>query len=227
MNCSKFSKSRTKDTCLTKKELIQVGREITHKNLQVMPKKDIITKLEKILGVSFSTHERQLFHYIKDPNLRFHLKYMLFKPRIKNILEGLKTSEISSIMYQATKKHPSFVYLGTFPADYIVKIPKNTEKQYGFIMNTKPNNHPGEHWCAFYISSNKVSFFDSNGDKPNKYHSLIYNSFPTREYNKIPYQNTDGLCGLYAINFLLCKIKDSSCQEYKDNRVKKIFQALF
>ena len=36
---------------------------------------------------------------------------------------------------------------------------------YCFILNTHPNNAPGEHWLAFYFNSNtkKLEYFDSFG----------------------------------------------------------------
>lgn len=227
MNCSRVSKSRTNDSCLTKKELQQVSKETVGKTLSGN-KKDIIKKLESVLTFSFSSQEHLLFRYIKDPYLRFHVKYMLFKPEIKDVLSGLMTEEINTIMYQSTYGNTSFKYLGTFPADHTLKIPKNSGVSYGFIMNTKPGGHSGEHWCAFFIKGNHVKFFDSNGSQPNKYHKKIYNQFDKQEYNKIAYQKTDGLCGLYAINFLLCESKSRQiCQTYQDSSIKKILKVLF
>jgi len=225
--CSRISKSRTKDTCLTKEELHRVSKDVIGKNL-AGNKKDIIKKLEQALLFSFSKKEQTLFHHITDPYLRFHIKHMLFKPKIKDVLEGLKTSEIDTIMYQSTHGNKYFKYLGTFPADASVQIPKENNMSYGFIMNTKPGNHPGEHWCSFFIQGNRVKFFDSNGSAPNKYHMKIYNQYRVREYNKVAYQNTDGLCGLYAINALLCESKSQQiCQPYQDRAIKKILKVLF
>ena len=82
---------------------------------------------------------------------------------------------------RALKQDPttSKTFCGVFPSD---KLPQTIEKYpCGIVANTDPNDKPGEHWIAMFISfeqkgsSKKGSFFDPLGKSPEFYGTSFTN----------------------------------------------------
>lgn len=69
-------------------------------------------------------------------------------------------------------KELSRYVLGVFPSD---RIPTQIQTfPCGFILNTDPQNRPGNHWVAVYITSpGKGEFFYSLGRNPTFYYPLF------------------------------------------------------
>ena len=64
------------------------------------------------------------------------------------------------------------LFLGCFASNELPIKPKYPSC---FVVNTKPRNHPGEHWVAFNYSSNgSCFFFDSYAQNPAKYNFETY-----------------------------------------------------
>ena len=55
-------------------------------------------------------------------------------------------------------------FCGVFPSD---KLPTFIERfPCGIVVNSQPHNDPGEHWLAFYLSSEyRAEFFNSTGNR--------------------------------------------------------------
>jgi len=147
----------------------------------------------------------------------------------------LNTIQISE--YFHGKEFPDFHYIGTLPSDQHPKLQlkniANTDPpiKLGIIFNTKPASHAGEHWVAVYIDGARrtVEYYDPYGDKPvshnmkflkklekqnedlpkNKKFQFKINLKPHQKlfinYNKKKFIND--MCGVYAVIFLLRRIK--------------------
>ena len=61
--------------------------------------------------------------------------------------------------------------LGVFAADQLPDI--LPRRSCGFIANTDVSSQPGQHWLAFFINDDSVECFDSYGQDPSVYNSLL------------------------------------------------------
>ena len=96
-------------------------------------------------------------------------------------------------------------YLGTYPA---CVHPKSKKSCYAFISNIDEHDEAGQHWCAWVVKEDTVSFFDSFGREP------WNESFPYHfreivdEFKRIKYTNTriqnwaSKTCGYFCIHFI-------------------------
>jgi hypothetical protein len=145
--------------------------------------------------------------------------------------EWLSTIDINSIMNQYQELHSEFMYLGTVPIDFKkiypeifnVSLKKDSHTKYGMIVNTDPSTKSGKHWIALFIdeSDNTICFFDSNGSDPPKqvlaFIKKINKNNPKKFQvfiNAETHQREDGTCGLYALNFIVSRIKGQQCSNY-------------
>lgn len=76
-----------------------------------------------------------------------------------------------------------------------------------FIINTEKRNHPGEHWLAFFVTSNgDVEFFDPIGLPPKFYGLDSYLRSITKGKIKFSNKRVQGFfsnyCGVYCVYFL-------------------------
>ena len=95
------------------------------------------------------------------------------------------------------------LFLGCFASNELPIKPKYPSC---FVVNTKPRNHPGEHWVAFNYSSNgSCFFFDSYAQNPAKYNfeTYIKNTATSWSFNKKHIQGFSNFCGHYCILYLL------------------------
>ena len=84
------------------------------------------------------------------------------------------------------------------------RIPQR--KNVAYVVNTHPNNMPGQHWVAFYFAKDTVFYFDSYG------RDICYKSFLKfalkRKTNQIVryrqrLQGSGKTCGEYCMYFIL------------------------
>lgn len=234
--CSINSKSRTSEySCLTKKDLVEVYNKIFGKDVKntSMNKKELHRLLTKHIGIT------EELWWVSDKNLPARIvdkiKYYIYKPYgpIKDS-EWLYSSDINTIMKQYEKyindKNVSFTYYKTIGSDHFthntfVDNGKNT----GIIFNTDKEGGKGEHWVSVYITKKTVHYYDSLGNKP--YGDIL--KFIKSLNKKIivdskKHQNQDGLCGLYAIEFIVRKALDRDMADMTDNNIggtrKKLFK---
>lgn len=159
--------------------------------------------------------------------------------------EWLNTINIDAIMTQYEESNNNFNYLGTFPIDFKKMYPEvfettiKTKHKYAAIFNTDPSNKPGQHWIALVIDgvAKSICFFDSNGTNPPKEITAFINKINKKlRYhvfiNTKVHQTGDGSCGLYAINFIVSRLKGISCEQYfnciaSDRFIEKTRKKLF
>ena len=82
-----------------------------------------------------------------------------------------------------------------------------------YIINTKPRNHPGEHWLALFYEKNGVAtFFDSYAQSPDTYRlkSYLLKTSLDYQYNQKRIQGNSSFCGYYCLLFLLLKARNRS-----------------
>jgi hypothetical protein len=146
----------------------------------------------------------------------------------------LSNIQIDHIMKQFEKKVNEFKYFGTISADHFKLHPKDISKikkneSVGLIFNTDITKLPGKHWVAVFIKKNKVEYFDSNGEKPNKYISEFLKHFKNVELvNKKVIQHFNGDCGDFSMAFLMLRALHSSKIPLSDNialHLRKVFFA--
>ncbi len=171
-------------------------------------------------------------------------KTMVFKPTLlkKGTWSWLNDDDIMKLMKQyqvyynksksnaKTKSNRSpFCFYGVFPSDYfklskgrkeIKPIQKLVAKgtKVGIVFNLDPSHLPGSHWVAVYLGKNlhgtTVEYFDSYGDKPTKDIREFLESFGEPTVNRVQHQRKNGVCGVYAINFLLSRLYGVSFESY-------------
>ncbi len=92
-------------------------------------------------------------------------------------------------------------FLGTYPACI---TPETNKKFYTFITNTDTHDESGEHWNAWVVNNDSVTFFDSYGRSP---HLLNYYDV-VKKFNHVKYTTkclqdvNSQTCGLFCIHFL-------------------------
>ena len=112
----------------------------------------------------------------------------------KNINRVLKTNSV-------TKKY----FLGTYPACI---LPSRSNQPYSFITNTHKHDEPGEHWNAWFINKNKLSFFDSFGRDPRdvsfpQFYGDIVRQFSHVSFTVHSIQDISSVtCGHFCIHFI-------------------------
>lgn len=221
--CSIIARSKTKDyTCLSKKQLVIILKSYnkeygTDYKISNSTKREIYEVLKQILKKDDT--EWWKFSFIPD-DINLYLKVLAFKPKKpKNKWGWISQSSINNIMYQYeeyfNKNKIKFKYFGTLSADYFKLYPEQIKYIYnnsipiGIIFNTDISSGKGEHWVSIYITKNEVFYFDSNGNNPNKYIKDFIKRLKKKVYiNTIEYQKRDGVCGIYAIEYILMKAQN-------------------
>ena len=99
----------------------------------------------------------------------------------------MKGSAIVSALSDVT------VFGGVFASDQLHRIKKGKV----YVVNTKPVNHPGEHWIVIDWTTRRPFFFDSFGRDPQTY------GFPSMKYSTYKLQhlksNTGGMYVTYYV----------------------------
>jgi hypothetical protein len=118
-------------------------------------------------------------------------------------MEPLSTVDINHILMNnsVTSRH----FIGTYPA---CVLPTSRRKQYSFITNVDAHDEQGQHWTAWSVKNDTVSFFDSFGRKYDDetlptYFSDIVDLFDGVTYSARRVQSwTSVACGHFSIHFL-------------------------
>jgi hypothetical protein len=206
-------------TCALKKEIVINGK--TSKELHT----ELNNRLNKISKQEYSWIELDFINEITDKNLKEKLLNYTFKPKSpKGKYSWLNTTNIEQVLHQYEELYDTknFKFIGAQPADYSLfqKINYNSlfkVKKIGIVFNTDKHDKPGQHWVCTFIDNKKksIEYFDSLGNKPNKYILDFFNHFKNYSfiYNKIEFQKGQSNCGIYAINFILLKLKNYSFNE--------------
>lgn len=220
--CSVLSKSADKkESCLTKKQLKKVTK-LHNKEYCKMDKKCklplevtkpvLLKNLKKSLDIK---DEERLakFNFIKKDKMTYYtLKKLMYKKRLSYRKNGwLTTYDIDDVMVQYALRY-NFSYRGAVPSDYFLTHSFKRSYPAYLIFNTDPSHMPGSHWVSMVMNEDHtVDYFDSNGMKPNRYIKKFLDNqgCKLRWYNKKPLQNKDGLCGVYAMYFLITKAKEN------------------
>lgn len=108
---------------------------------------------------------------------------------------------------------PRVKFLGVFPRDHTKFLVAHTLDAHTFplcfVSNTKPSTSRGEHWVAFYYTSeHSAEFFDSYGLHPSLYDfhlqpihsSIVWNQRCLQQLNS-------NVCGQYCIYYLYQRIR--------------------
>ena len=206
-------------TCALKKEII-----INNKSaLELHTELDY--RLNKICKQEYCWIELDFINEITDKNLKEQILNYTFKPiSPKGKYSWLNTHNIEQVLHQYEECTKNFKFLGAQPADFslVQKINYNNLfkiKKLGIVFNTDNHNKPGKHWVSVFINNTNtkknIEYFDSLGNKPNKYIQDFLNHFKNYNfiYNKIEFQKGQSNCGIYACNFIIMKIKGYSFNE--------------
>lgn len=139
-------------------------------------------------------------------------------------IKPLTTSDINRILKRNVVTKGMF--LGSFPS--CIK-PRTKKKMYAYISNTDNHDHKGQHWCAWFIKDDCITFFDSFGRKPwdktLPFHFRdIVSNYTCLQYNDLRLQNWNSVtCGYYCIHFIysLClglEYENFLSEYYSNNR---------
>ena len=106
-------------------------------------------------------------------------------------------------------KYTKEKFIGVLARD---ELPEHLKFPCCFILNTKPRNHRGEHWLAFYYDTEgKCDFFDSYGQSPSRYNLTDFINKSSRSrwfWNRKRIQGRSKFCGYYCLLFLLFRSRN-------------------
>jgi len=167
--------------------------------------------------------------YLEYPRLYESINYFALKPKGTKKKNGwLSTNNISFVMKQYEKVFPQFKFLSCSPSDYYKVAPNVVAKNYAAIVFNLDNSHqPGSHWVAVFfdntVSPPEIEYFDSTGSKPNK-NLLAFLHLPTFrtfqiKWSTYPHQKGDSACGIYAMYYILSRLKGETKEEMNEKRI--------
>lgn len=160
----------------------------------------------------------------------------------------LKTSQINKIMQQYEVCYDDFIYIGAATWDFYYlheyygpsinifnKFLRNELSgitKCGLIINTDTFDKPGKHWVGIFITPLCIEYFDSNGREPSEKNigKLLKDIIGSRKlkYNQKRLQHQSSECGMFAINFLIHKLNNSSKYEnMSDEDMIKLRKKIF
>jgi len=175
-----------------------------------------------------------------------------FRPKPDSKKENnwlLSTIDITNVLRQYQKVYPDFKSFGALPnnfnhSQFITKITKPGKyKHFAFVINDDPDTMDGSHWVALYIKlSGKnawIEYYDSYGQKPlphvAQFIKKIKNALEsegikiTLKINKHRLQKGNTECGMFAINFIIERLKGKcfECIKKNDKEVQVYRQKYF
>ncbi len=118
-------------------------------------------------------------------------------------INPLNTTELDQTLKNSSVTKGS--YLGAYPS---CTKPKTKKKMYSFISNTGEHHETGQHWCAWVVIGNKISFFDSFGREPwdstfPTHFQEIVADFRYVQYTKTRIQDWNSkTCGYFCLHFI-------------------------
>ena len=125
----------------------------------------------------------------------------------------------SSQLERALRTHRETrdVFVGVFASDQLPVCPRQ-KKPLALIVNTDPSHKPGLHWCAFYITTDCVYYFDPYGIPP------LVKSFQTllkcRRRNEVfgkRLQGRGSVCGHYCMYYILAMVRGKDFDLFGDD----------
>lgn len=210
------------DKCIKRTDLINLKSGDLYK--------DISEKLNKLCNNEYCWVDINFMKSIPDIAILESILYFTFKPKgtiDKN--EWLSTYHINNILQQYQDMYKKdFIFLGAQPSDFskIFKVDwkKLKKKKYiGIVFNIDPHDKPGKHWLSIFIDNkNKtVDYFDSLGHVPTKNISSFLKHFKTYKLNinYKAYQKGGSQCGIYAIHFLIERLRGETFKEIKNSGI--------
>ena len=118
-------------------------------------------------------------------------------------MEDATNKDLNDILFKnsVTKRY----YIGTFPA---CLFPIINSKKATFITNTDEHDNSGEHWNAWVVVDDCLTFFDSFGRSPlditlpKQYHDFA-KTFKKYKYVKYRVQDwSSNMCGYFCVHFI-------------------------
>lgn len=171
------------------------------------------------------------------------LTQFTFKPKApKGTYTWFNTTNINDILYQYQILYKQFIFLGAVPCDitrifkFNFKKLKSNTRFIGIVFNTDKHNKGGQHWVAAFIDNSKknIDFFDSLGNKPNKYMKEFFNHFEDYCFyqNNVIHQKGNSNCGVYSCFFIIQRLKGKTMNAINsriisDNEMTKYRKILF
>ena len=122
----------------------------------------------------------------------------------------------SGQLRRALIRHPltRAYYFGVFARNTVPPIP--FYRDVAFIVNTDPLHKPGQHWVAFFVTSDTVYYFDPYGRKPRGFDE-IFNSRNNRLYFNKRIQGNGRTCGHYCLYFILSMVSSETLNVFSSD----------
>lgn len=158
-------------------------------------------KLEKKCDNQVCWLKQRFIKSIQDQNIK--QTFRPIGPSKKN--EWLSTTDIDKVMEQYHSVYQDFLYLGTFPSDFMeldILGMKNLDfddlinkgkTRLGMVINLDEHNQSGSHWVALFVNLKKIKnkyqiyYFDSFGGGPLKkikyFINMVVKYLIKKEYN--------------------------------------------
>lgn len=213
LNCS--ANSKNKFTCYSKKslEVLRQQWNTRHPDKKISSEnpRSIWSSLKRFLGDTCATEACWMRQKFMENGITNEMLNYTFAPAAPKSWETnpntwLTSVDISKVMKQYERKHPSFLFIGPSPIDYdaresdgsfvweelatfnLKKEIKRGKKKIGVIFNTDDHTKSGAHWISLFINieTGEMNFFDSVGDKAPNYVKKICNTIKDQasELNK-------------------------------------------
>jgi hypothetical protein len=190
--------------------------------------------------------ETSIVDSIGDDELASKIRYFTFKPKFSKSQRGwISTRDIKDVMKQFEFQSSQFAFAGALPSDFwkltSVDYSLLLNKEYlGFVLNLDSHKQGGSHWVALFIDNvnRTIEYFDSTGDAPNKniktFISKVRSELPDYKYleNKVVHQIGNRECGVYAMFFLISRLRgysfsDISAKPIRDKHMSEFRNELF
>jgi hypothetical protein len=220
-------------TCFTYNDLVEIAKgynkyakndsqykkiDLNIKNTKDLLLKSLYNRLKNKCEEEVCWIEQPFIDKI-DKAKKVLLKEFTFKPKPpKGVYTWFNTTNINDILYQYQKLYnKNFTFLGAVPCDItrifkfdFKKLRVNT-RYIGIVFNTDKHNKRGQHWVAAFIdnTTKNIDFFDSLGNKPNKYMKEFFKYFEDYCFNQndIVHQKSNSNCGVYSCFFIIQRLK--------------------
>lgn len=215
------------DICIPRK-LINISKK-NKKELW----ESIYRRLKPICKYEYCWLDLDFISIIPDPYLKEKIEYFTFKPQIPSKkYSWLNTRDINNVLQQYQEVYDSFKFIGAVPSDFY----KVTTVYYkdifdyekiGVVLNLDNHKQQGSHWVALLIDNkNKsIEYFDSAGKIPNRNIKIFINKLSKycKNYkihiNKIKHQYENNECGIYAIYFIIQRLKNNSFESICNSNI--------
>lgn len=233
-----------KKLCKNSKCIISNQIDIEHKSKKELWN-SIYETMKPLCNSEVCWIDQPFLKSLDDTILLKKLRFFTFKPKMtKTRYTWLDTNDINFVLNQYTKIYPKFEFLGALPSDFYkfttIKRDFLNATKYdisALVFNTDDSSESGQHWLAFLIDhkNKSIEYFDSVGDLPNRnikiWMKYIKKQLPdyTTIINRIQMQKKNTECGMFAINFIISRLKGKLFNEIKfdDNEMNKTRDIIF